>query len=139
MRKLIALLTLSCALVAGRDHVACAQNDAAPGIAEFLDCGKLPAGKRVVKLRWRSQVTVRDLLDAMSLVSCTPFMISPGVPLDHPVNVVSPAKLTPEESYAVLMDALGELGLTLEPRWNFLRVIKRVAPPPAPAAPAAKS
>jgi hypothetical protein len=133
MRRLALLLTVSCALLAARDRVARA-DDAAPGIAEFLDCGKLPAGKRVVKLRWKTQVTVRDLLGAMSLVSCTPLMISPDVPLDHPVNVVSPAKLTPEESYAVLLAALGDLGLTLESRWNYLRVIKRQAPPPAPAA-----
>jgi hypothetical protein len=134
MRKLALLLTLTCTLIAVTGSPARAQDDAAPGIGEFLDCGKLPAGKRVVKLRWRSQVTVRDLLDAMSLVSCTPFMISPGVPLDAPVNVVSPARLTPEESYAVLMSALGDLGLTLESRWSFLRVVKRAAAP-APAQP----
>jgi hypothetical protein len=132
MRRLALLLTLSCALMTARGRVARA-DDAAPGIGEFLDCGKLPAGKRVVKLRWKTQVTVRDLLGAMSLVSCTPLMISADVPLDHPVNVVSPAKLTPEESYAVLLAALGELGLTLESRWNYLRVIKRQGGPPAPA------
>src|SRR3954464_11788999 len=112
MRTLALTMALSCALLAGRDRIARA-DDAAPGIAEFLDCGKLPAGKRVVKLRWKTQVTMRDLLGAMSLVSCTPFMISADVPLDHAVNVVSPAKLTPEESYAVLLAALGDLGLTL--------------------------
>jgi hypothetical protein len=139
MRKLALLMALSCAFLAGRARSAHADDAAAPGIAEFLDCGKLPAGKRVVKLRWKTQVTMRDLLGAMSLVSCTPFMISADVPLDHAVNVVSPAKLTPEESYAVLLAALGDLGLTLEPRWSYLRVIKRQTPPPAGATPVAKS
>ena len=99
-----------------------------PGKAEFLECGKVPPGKPVVKLSLAPEVALRDLVGFMSTISCRPFIMGKGASLDRVVRVRAPTFITSEEAYDILIAALDSVALTVRPANNFLHIEAKPAP-----------
>jgi hypothetical protein len=88
-------------------------------------CKKVPAGKRVVRLRLKPDADLGDLVAWISSITCKSFLVPGTIPADSKkVTLVAPSLMTPEEAYGVFLNALDSVGLTVEPSDWFLRIIE---------------
>jgi general secretion pathway protein D len=87
-------------------------------------CRKLPPGKRRLKLSLKPNSEVADLIAWISSVTCKEFILPAGLGAGKTVTVIAPQLITPEEAYALFLDALDSVGLTVYPSGRFLRVIE---------------
>jgi len=95
-----------------------------PGEKEFNQCRKLPAGKRIVKLNFKPDSEISDVVAWISSISCRGILIAGPPILGKKVTILSPQLITPEEAYSLFLGALDSVGLTVEPMGKFLRVIE---------------
>jgi hypothetical protein len=102
-------------------------NPELPGKAEFLQCGKVPSGKRVVKMNFKPESPLRDLVGFMSTISCTGFFVAKDTSIDQSVKISSPKMVTAEEAYEVFIHALKSVGLTIRPSGKLLRIVEASA------------
>jgi hypothetical protein len=102
-----------------------------------VECRKLPAGKRVLKLNFKPNSEVADLIHWMSSITCTRFLTA-GVDLKGKrVTVEATGLITPEEADRLFMRALESVGLAAQsappddaaPGWTVVRIIKKDATP----------
>lgn len=124
-RKLAALLLLAAILAppaaarAAERPVAAA---AAPGPGD--SCRRLPAGKRL-KLNLKPNTDLVDLVSWISAITCKQFILPGALPAgSRTVTIVSPQPITVPEAYALFLDALDSVGLTVYSAGKVLRVIE---------------
>ena len=126
--KLVAFLLLA-AIAAPRMAGAAerlAKKATAP--AAMLDggdsCRRLPAGKRL-KLNLKPNTDLFDLVAWISAITCKHFIVPGTIPSQgKTVTIVSPQPITAAEAYALFLDALDSVGLTVYPSGKVLRVIE---------------
>ncbi len=92
--------------------------------ADPTGCRKLPAGQRVVKLNLKPNTDVADLVAWISSVTCKSFLLPSGIAGGKTVTVVSPQLISTGEAYALFLDALDSVGLTVYQSGKFMRVIE---------------
>jgi general secretion pathway protein D len=108
------------ALASSSAASAAPSQDARPAV----ECRKLPAGKRLVKLNLKPNTDLNDLIAWISSVTCRQFVLPASLAAGKTVTVYSPMLITPEEAYRLFLDALDSMGLTVYPSGRFLRVIE---------------
>ena len=87
-----------------------------PGANAVSRCRKLPTGKRILKLEIKPDSEVADLIGWMSTITCTPFDTGGRDLKGKKVTVRTGGRLlTVEEAYQLFLDALGSVGLTVQP------------------------
>jgi general secretion pathway protein D len=121
-RKLAALLLL---VAAAMGPAAAARAGERPSAAAAGDsCRKLPAGKRL-KLNLKPNTDLVDLVSWVSAITCKQFIV-PGTisAQSRTVTIVSPQPITAAEAYALFLDALDSVGLTVYASGNVMRVIE---------------
>jgi general secretion pathway protein D len=96
----------------------------APASAEGDSCRKLPPGKRL-KLSLKPNTDLVDLVSWISSITCKQFIVPGTIPAQSKtVTIVSPQPITVAEAYALFLDALDSVGLTVYASGNALRVIE---------------
>jgi general secretion pathway protein D len=90
---------------------------------EFSRCQKMPPGRRV-KVTFKPDSEISDLIGWFSTVSCTGILISGPSIQGKKVTILSPQVITFGEAYSLFLGALDSVGLTVEPMGRFLRVIE---------------
>jgi hypothetical protein len=98
-----------------------------PGLPDFVGCGKLPAGKAVLKLNLRPRSALGDLINYMTSVSCKPFAPAADVDLTRTVALAGSRTLTPEHLYRLFLAELASAGLTVRPTGKLLEIVARAA------------
>ena len=121
-RKLAALLLL---VTAAMGPAAAARAGERPSAAAEGDsCRKLPAGKRL-KLNLKPDTDLIDLVSWVSAITCKQFIVPGTIPAkSRTVTIVSPRPITVAEAYALFLDALDSVGLTVYASGNVMRVIE---------------
>jgi hypothetical protein len=102
-----------------------AQRAELPGLQNFLGCGKVPAGKDVVKLNLLPQSRLADIMSFMTSISCKPFVAAAGVDLKRTLDLSGTRKLTTEQLYRLFITALASLDLTVRPTGKALEIAPR--------------
>jgi general secretion pathway protein D len=93
--------------------------------SDFNSCKKVPAGKRVVRLKLKPETNLGDLVAWISSVTCKAFLLPGTIPSESKkVTIIAPGVMTPEEAYGLFLDALESVGLTVEPSGWFSRIIE---------------
>jgi hypothetical protein len=128
MRSRVVALLLSLAALAGPSTAlgaaprlpAVAGPASEPGDA----CRKVPAGKRL-KLNLKPNTEVVDLVSWISAITCKRFIVPGNLPTQgKTVTIIAPQPITPAEAYALFLDALDSVGLTVYPAGRTLRLIE---------------
>ena len=86
-----------------------------PGQKEFSQCRKLPAGKRVLKMNFKPDSEIADLIGWMSTITCTSFITNKPDVEGKRFTIHSPQLMTAEEVYELFIGALESAGLTVQP------------------------
>jgi type II secretory pathway component GspD/PulD (secretin) len=121
-RTLAALLLLVTAAVG--PAAAARAGDRAPAAADGDSCRKLPPGKRL-KLSLKPNTDLVDLVSWIASITCKHFIVPGTIPAQSKtVTIVSPQPITAAEAYALFLDALDSVGLTVYASGNALRVIE---------------
>jgi hypothetical protein len=95
---------------------------AAAGTGDF--CRRLPAGKRL-KLNLKPNTNLVDLVSWISAITCKQFIVPGTIPAESKtVTIISPTPITVPEAYALFLDALDAVGLTVYSSGDVLRVIE---------------
>jgi hypothetical protein len=91
----------------------------------FNACNRVPAGKRVIKMRLKPDAALPEFVAWISSITCKRFVIPGHISAGgKTLTVVAPGLLTREEAYAAFLNALDLLGLTVEESTSFLRIIE---------------
>jgi general secretion pathway protein D len=95
-----------------------------PGGREFNSCQKVPAGKPVLRLRFKPDTEITELVSWLSSITCTPFLIPSTVPVKgKKVTILAPEPITAAQAYRLFYAALDSVHLTVEPTGSFLRIV----------------
>ena len=87
-------------------------------------CRRLPEGKRL-KLNLKPNTDLVDLVSWISAITCKQFIIPGSIPpQSKTVTIVAPQSITVAEAYALFLDALESVGLTVYQSGPALRVIE---------------
>jgi hypothetical protein len=96
-----------------------------PTDVPFNVCNKVPAGKRVIKMRLKPDVELPELVAWISSITCKRFVIPGHISSGgKKLTVVAPGLLTPDEAYGAFLNGLELIGLTVEGSAGFLRIIE---------------
>jgi hypothetical protein len=90
-------------------------------------CRKLPSGKRIVRLTLKPQTEIGDLVVWISSITCRQFLLSGSLDTHRTVTILAPQLITPEESYALFLEALDSVGFTVVQMGRFFRVVETAA------------
>ena len=122
-RRLAALLLLVVAIV-GPAAAAAGERRRVAVAGEGDSCRRLPAGKRL-KLNLKPNTELVDLISWISAITCKQFVVGGNIPTQgKTVTIIAPMPITAAEAYAVFLDALDSVGLTVYPSHGVLRVIE---------------
>lgn len=92
-----------------------------PGEKEFNTC--LKVGNRRVKMNFKPDTEIADVVNWFSAITCAPFLIPSTVSLQgKKVTIISPEPVTASEAYRLFYSSLDSLGLTVVPSGRFLRI-----------------
>ncbi len=95
-----------------------------PGEKEFNSCKKIPE-KRIVKLNLKPETELLELINWISSITCTQFLIPSTTNITgKKITILAPQLITPRESYRLFLAAIESVGLTVEPNGGFLRIIE---------------
>jgi type II secretory pathway component GspD/PulD (secretin) len=87
-------------------------------------CHRLPEGKRL-KLNLKPNTDLVDLVSWISAITCKQFIVPGSIPpQSRTVTIVSPRPITAREAYALFLDALDSVGLTVYQAGSALRVVE---------------
>jgi general secretion pathway protein D len=121
-RNLAALLLLAAILATPAAARAGERPAAAAGTGD--SCRRLPEGKRL-KLNLKPNTDLVDLVSWISAITCKQFILPGTIPAQsRTVTIVSPQPITVPEAYALFLDALDAIGLTVYSSGKVLRVIE---------------
>jgi general secretion pathway protein D len=125
-RKLAALLLLLAAILAPPAAARAGERPAAPAAAPGTgdSCRRVPEGKRL-KLNLKPNTDLVDLVSWISAITCKQFIVPGTIPAgSRTVTIISPQPITVPEAYALFLDALDAVGLTVYSSGKVLRVIE---------------
>ncbi|HXT97239.1 MAG TPA: hypothetical protein VN853_13125 [Polyangia bacterium] len=95
--------------------------------ADFNTCKKPSHGQRDVHVTLKPETDVDHLIVWISSITCKAFVWSGSLGAGHrKVTIVAPAVVTPAQAFRIFLDALGSVGLTVEPSGRFFQVIEAV-------------
>src|SRR5690242_16012502 len=121
-RRFAALLLLVAATVG--PAAAARERPRAPATGDGDSCRRLPAGKRL-RLNLKPNTELVDLISWISAITCKQFVVGGNIPTQgKTVTIVAPMPITAGEAYALFLDALDSVGLTVYPSHGVLRVIE---------------
>lgn len=103
-----------------------------PGASLFLDCKKVPPGKRAVRLHFAKDASLAEVVSFMANLSCAPVAVGPEVPADAKLELSVREMVTARRAYALFTDALTSAGLLIVPQNETLVITRRRAEEPAP-------
>jgi hypothetical protein len=87
-------------------------------------CRRLPEGKRL-KLNLKPNTDLVDLVSWISAITCKQFIVPGTIPAQSKtVTIIAPRPITVPEAYALFLDALDAVGLTVYSSGPVLRVIE---------------
>jgi general secretion pathway protein D len=105
----------------------------APGASEALTdadvntCKKPAPGQRDVHVTLKPETDVDHLIVWISSITCKAFVWPGSLGAGRrKVTIVAPALVTPAQAFRIFLDALGSVGLTVEPSGRFFQVIEAV-------------
>ncbi|HVV51306.1 MAG TPA: hypothetical protein VHO06_16675 [Polyangia bacterium] len=94
---------------------------------DFNSCHKAAPGKRDVEVELKPDTDVAHLIVWISSITCRSFVWSGSLDASRrKVTVLVPASITPARAFRLFLDALGSVGLTVEPSGRFYQVIEAV-------------
>ena len=121
-RKLAALLLLVATAMGPAAAARAGERAGKPAAGD--SCRQLPAGKRL-KLSLKPNTDLVDLVSWISSITCKQFIVPGSIPAQsRTVTIVSPQPITVPEAYALFLDALDSVGLTVYASGKVLRVIE---------------
>lgn len=95
--------------------------------ADFNTCKKPAPGQRDVRVTLKPETDVDHLIVWISSITCKAFVWSDQLGAGHrKVTIVAPAVVTPAQAFRIFLDAMGSVGLTVEPSGRFFQVIEAV-------------
>ena len=96
-----------------------------PQPKEDGSCKKPPSEKALVKLNLKPDTEVAEVVSWFSAVTCTPMLMSSGVPLaGKKITILAPKPITVAEARRLFFAALDSVGLAVERNGKFLRIIE---------------
>lgn len=121
-RKLAALLLLVATAMGPAAAARAGERAGDPAAGD--SCRQLPAGKRL-KLNLKPNTDLVDLVSWISSITCKQFIVPGSIPAQsRTVTIISPRPITVPEAYALFLDALDSVGLTVYASGKVLRVIE---------------
>src|SRR5262245_44783788 len=129
--RVVALLLLLAALVGPSSALGAAPRSPAiptpkpaPASEAGDACRKMAAGKRL-KLNLKPNTEVVDLVSWISAITCKRFIVPGNLPTQNKtVTIIAPQPITASEAYALFLDALDSVGLTVYSAGRTLRLIE---------------
>lgn len=95
--------------------------------ADFNTCKKPAPGQRDVHVTLKPETDVEHLIVWISSITCKAFVWSGSLgAARRKITIVAPALVTPAQAFRIFLDALGSVGLTVEPSGRFFQVIEAV-------------
>ena len=91
----------------------------------FNTCQKIPRGKRVVKLNLKPEVELPELVAWISSVTCKSFVLPGNLSAGgKKITFVTQGAMTRDEAYAAFLERLDSIGLTVERRAGYYKIIE---------------
>ena len=103
-----------------------------PAQKEFSGCKKIPPGRRVLKMTFKPDSEIADLVSWISTVSCTQFVTAGHLLKGRKFTLMAPQLVSAQEAYELFIGALTSVGLTARPEGKFVRIIETPPPPAKP-------
>jgi hypothetical protein len=96
-----------------------------PGLTEFLGCHKSPEDKPTVESTFRPESKLPGLIEFMSTLSCTPFLIPKGVDVDKSFTLAAGKtnRVSHAEMYRLFVGVLESNRLTVHPMEKALQIV----------------
>jgi len=127
MRRTLTALWLLVAAAAPSSppaHAAGRPAASAPTPAAGDSCRRIPEGKRL-RLNLKPDTPLVDLVSWISAITCKQFVVPGGLPAQSKtVTIIAPQPITVAEAYALFLDALDAVGLTVYRSGQVLRVVE---------------